>query len=606
MKRNRHLSFKQLLLCIFILLLFIVLTIFLFTRKHDSNEFQALARELFLTEITDNTLNMHYTMANPESFGIREYTPLLPSYVPGSATCENIERRNTLSKLSRIRPKELNDSDRLTYTLLQKSLLLEDSMDQYPYFSEPLGSYSGMQSELPILLSEYTFRGKQDIEDYLALIDQTDDYFLSLLTYEQEKAHAGMFMSRESLSAVRRQCDTIVTKESLEQNSHFLQTTFVERLSPLIENHIVSNEEAKKYISNHNRLLKTVLLPAYEKLSDGLFLLEDSCSAISPKGLASFPGGKEYYSLLLSKEASTALSVPEIKELLKDQLVECYTRLRILNEEYPELKDTLSYGDYENLSFSDSADMLKDLNARSAKNFPQLPNTSEHPRVSVKDVSPSLCEYTAPAFYLTSPLDDTNNNTIYINKFKVPSSLELYTTLAHEGQPGHMYQNVYSSRSLTEQDASPLRQLLWYGGYLEGWALYVEFQSFDYATDYFKEQNKPLEAACVQAEKYSRSLQLCLYSLLDIVIHSENASQNQVAKILESFGITEPGKQTAIYDYIADNPCNYPKYYVGYLELCRTKELAKEVWGDDYSELNFHSFFLSTGPCDFATLQSLL
>lgn len=606
MKRKRHLNFKQLLFCIFILLLFIALTVFLFTKNHDKSEFQALAKELFLTEITGNTINMHYTVANPKTFGIEDYKPVLPFYIPESAVSENESRKSALSKLSRIHPRKLKDSDRLTYTLLQKSLLLEEDMDQYPYFSEPLGSYSGMQSELPILLSEYTFRNRKDIEDYLTLIDQTDDYFSSLLTYEQEKAKAGMFMSRKSLSEVRKQCDTIVTNDLLSENKHFLQTTFSERLTPLLKDRVISSEEAEKYISNHNRLLKTVLLPAYEKLSDGLFLLEDYCFSSSPKGLAAFPGGREYYALLMSKEASTDLSIPEIKELLKNQLVECYTKLRILNEEYPELKGPLSTEDYENLPFSDSSAIFKDLNSRSAKDFPTFPQASKQPQVSVKEVSPSLCEYTAPAFYLTSPLDDTNHNTIYINQPKVASSLELYTTLAHEGQPGHMYQNVFSSRSLSEQGASPLRQLLWYGGYLEGWALYVEFQSFDYASELMKEQNKPLEAACIQAEKYSRSLQLCLYSLLDIVIHSENASQKQVAGILNSFGICEPGKQSAIYDYIADNPCNYPKYYVGYLELCRTKKLAKDCWGDNYSDLRFHDFFLSTGPCDYGTLQSLL
>lgn len=44
-----------------------------------------------------------------------------------------------------------------------------------------------MQSELPILLAEYTFRDKRDVEDYLSLLSQTGAYFSSLLTYETEK-----------------------------------------------------------------------------------------------------------------------------------------------------------------------------------------------------------------------------------------------------------------------------------------------------------------------------------------------------------------------------------------------------------------------------------
>ena len=607
MKRRTHLSPKQLLLFALALLLFTAIILFCFSRTEDQNEaFQNLSRELFLSEVTGNTLNMHYTIADPGRFGITDYSPCLPCYLPGQATSENAGRRELICRLEKLHPQKLSDENRLTYTLLHNSLCLEDAMEQYPYFSEPLGPHSGMQTQLPILLSEYTFRTVRDIEDYLALLEQSDEYLTSLLTYEQEKAAAGMLMSRESLTRVRLQCDTIVTKEELSENRHFLQVTFSERLLPLLTDHIISEADAEKYTVNHNRLLKTVLLPAYETLSDGLLLLEEACSSETPAGLASFPGGREYYALLLSAEASTSLTVSEVKELLKDQLVTCYTRLRMLREEYPELPRAMEQGTYQFLPFPDEASMLEDINRRCRDSFPPLNEGTAKPEVTIKQVSPSLQEYTAPAFYLTSPFDATDRNIIYINPGKVPSPLELYTTLAHEGQPGHMYQNVYCSQSRMAEDSFPVRRLLWYGGFLEGWALYVEFLSFDYAACCMEEQGRPLEAACIRAEKESRSLQLCLYSLLDLTIHSENASLAQVAKILTHFGIQDSQRQTAIYNYIADNPCNYPKYYVGYLELCRTKALAQECWGSSYSDLGFHRFLLETGPCDYATLQTCI
>ena len=75
--------------------------------------------------------------------------------------------------------------------------------------------------QLPVLLAEYTFRTKRDVTDYLALLDQIDDYFASLLLYEQEKAAAGFFMPACSSEKVRKQCDTIVTTEELAQGTHF-------------------------------------------------------------------------------------------------------------------------------------------------------------------------------------------------------------------------------------------------------------------------------------------------------------------------------------------------------------------------------------------------
>ena len=66
---------------------------------------------------------------------------------------------------------------------------------------------------------------------------------------------------------------------------------------------------------------------------------------------------------------------------------------------------------------------------------------------------------------------------IYINNGSVSSSEDLYTTLAHEGYPGHLYQNVYFLSNCT----SPVRTVLSFGSYVEGWATYVE--NYAYTTD---------------------------------------------------------------------------------------------------------------------------
>ena len=226
--------------------------------------------------------------------------------------------------------------------------------------------------------------------------------------------------------------------------------------------------------------------------------------------------------------------------------------------------------------------------------------------VSVKPVSESLESYSAPAFYLTAPLDDTTQNVIYINQQKTPKGLELYTTLAHEGYPGHLYQTVYSNRRTLAEGERPAKELLWYGGYLEGWALYVEFLSYDYASALLQESNLGQDALLVQLEKHNRSLQLCLYSLLDIMIHYEDASYSRVAKVLEGFGIKDGSSAKAIYTYIAQEPCNYLKYYLGYLEILSLQNDARTLWGDTYTDYRFHSFYLDNGPADFLSLREQL
>ena len=587
---------------VILLLAFTFLTLFLFSYQKDEKRFTNITSRLFTEEMISNTLNMHYTIAFPSDFGICEYDPVLPGYCADASRQGQISLENTLASLKSLNRNKLEASDAWLHRLLVRYLENSLTLSSFSYYNEPLSPSSGMQSQLPILLAEYTFRSKRDVEDYLSLLEQTDQYFASLLLYEQEKADAGLLMPAASLKSVREQCDTVISASSLQSGTHFLQTTFRERLESLTDANLITPEEAQKYINTNDRLLKTVLLPAYTALGDGLLILEDESVPLT--GLAAFPRGKEYYESLLISETGSYRSVSQIQELLTTYFTREFETLRALLSEHPEIAQKYSNDESVDFPYENAAQMLTDLKGRMTGNFPAVPG--DNCSVSIKAVSQSLSDYCAPAFYLTTPLDDTTWNVIYINEPKTPKGLELYTTLAHEGYPGHLYQNIYHNRTDLSRGERPVKELLWYGGYLEGWALYVEFMSYDYASAMLQENNRGQDALWVQTEKHNRSLQLCLYSLLDTMIHYENASYSQVAKVLEKFGIDDSSSVRAIYTYIVQEPCNYLKYYLGYLEILSLRERARSLWGDDYSDYRFHCFYLDNGPADFLSLNELL
>lgn len=571
-----------------------------------NRRFQNICDQLFQEEMQGNTLTMHYTIANPEDFGITNYEAILPCYVSGNREESNKILSDYLTRLEELNRERLSPENAYALNMLTSYLENSLTLNQFAYYEEPLSPASGMQSQLPILLAEYTFRSKKDVEDYLSLLDQTDEYFASLLTYEQEKAGAGLLMAASSLDEVIEQCDTILTKKALKEGSHFLQTTFQERLTPLYEQGLITDQERKAFLSQNDRLLTTVMLPAYEALGDGLLILQDERIPLS--GLASFPQGKEYYEALLLSQTGSNRSVEEIKQMLVDKLdSEFSTLIPLLTQYDEEYLTTVQTSLPEVFPVAKADDMLHSLIRQMRADFPTLLQDDQTaPCLAIKNVSPSLEEYCAPAFYLTPPLDDTDSNVIYINQKDSPQALELFTTLAHEGYPGHMYQSVYSNNLLAKQDSGTIRQLLWYGGYMEGWALYVEFLSYDYASELLENAGYSSHAEYVQIEKHSRCMQLCLYSLLDIMIHYENASYNQVHKMLSSFGITSPVSTAAIYKYIVEEPTNYLKYYLGYLEILNLRDEAHTLWGDAYQTYDFHKFLLDYGPADFATLKEQL
>lgn len=605
MKHRPSLTKKQLLLSSLCLLGIFALLLGLFSTNSASGQFQKACDRLFKEEMLANTLNMHYTITNPADYGISDYEVILPCYASDNREESSKAITEYLELFQGLDASGLSEEDSYTLELLISYLETSLALNEFAYYEEPLSPSSGMQSQLPILLAEYTFRTGQDVEDYLKLLDQTDEYFASLLTYEQEKAAAGMLMAASSLEEVIEQCDTILTKEALEEGTHFLQTTFEERLDTLLEEGILTQKEADSYISQNNRLLSTVLLPAYEALGDGLLILQDDDIGLT--GLAAYPKGQAYYEVLLRSETGSSRSIEEIKQMLRTQLNEEYEILISFLAGYDEtqlsdVQDSLT----EVFPVTEADDMLSTLIRCMASDFPALSTTGSQPTVRIKTVSESLEDYCAPAFYLTPPLDDTESNVIYINHKNSPNGLELFTTLAHEGYPGHMYQSVYSNNLLATRNCGTVRQLLWYGGYMEGWALYVEFLSYDYASQLVEDAGYSAYAEYIQIEKHSRNLQLCLYSLLDIMIHYENTSYSQIHKTLSAFGITSAASTSAIYEYIVEEPANYLKYYLGYLEILSLQKEAYALWEDAYTDYDFHKFMLDYGPADFATLQKKL
>lgn len=606
----RHFRSKKLLPLYLLLPALLLLTFFLFSFGSDKKDFDKLTAAIFKEELSGNTLNLHYTLAYPENFGIEYYAPVLPFYSKSARTASEKALEDYITGLKKIDPDRLNEDRQYTYTLLNRFLIHTQEGNQFLYYDEPLSPSSGMQSQLPILLAEYTFRSARDVEDYLALLDQTDEYFNALLTYEQEKKAAGLLQADTSLKKVRDQCFSILSKKELTAGTHFLQTTFAERIQALLDNGLITKEDAVRYEAQNSRLLTTVMQPSYEALADGLFLLMGDGTS-SPTGLSSLPQGKDYYVWLVKKNTASSLSMEDIKALLYPGFDSQYQNLRALLLSRDDAVDVWSKYLGENFfPLSAPNEILSDLQNRMAADFPAFPTTDlaagTLPSPTVKAVSKSLQDYSAPAFYLTPPLDDTKNNVIYINEKSTPIGLELYTTLAHEGYPGHLYQSVYSQMSMQKEKENPVRQILWYGGYLEGWALYVEFISYDYAAALATEQGNPDAAFAYTLEKHNRNMQLCLYALLDVSIHYDGASYEQVHNVLSAFGISEPAITRKIYDYIAEEPSNYLKYYLGYLEILRLKEAAREKWGTDYSDLRFHSFFLNCGPSDFTTLFEAL
>ena len=592
---------------LFIYLLLISLTSIFFLSlflPRAKLSFREMADQLFFEDITTDALSLHYTLAYPTQYSIKSIPLTLPEYDKNVLIQSKIKTENLFSVLSNMNTSKLSSEEHYCHTLLKDYFSTQIEGFPYSYFEEFFTPSSGIPLNYPLLMAEYTFRNKQDILNYLTLLEDTPNYFNSYFAFEKERALNGFYLSSYSLQDTANQCNSIITKEALKKNTHFLQITFRERLAPLVAKKIISPKEAFQYIKENNNILINIVFPSYQKLENSLLSLQSNKQPL--QGLYRKNQGKKYYQWLIKKQVGSSLSVPEILQKLEADFKNNLKEFKYLQKK---IQTFPNYEEYITKSFpiKDRNKTLSYLQKFAKMDFPSLSSFSDKPiKTTIKSVSNSLEEYTSPAFYMIPPIDDIWKNTIYINNLSTPEGLDLFTTLAHEGYPGHLYQTVYYGLYTNENDVPYIRHIMNYEGYVEGWAIYCEFYSYNYATKLYPEDEQEFFSLWHQLLLTDRKLQLAILSILDINLHFYDDSFVNAKNILSNYEILDDQTVTDIYRYVIEEPVNYLKYYLGYLSIIDLKETVKSKMGTSYSDKKFHEMFLKAGPSDFYNLENRL
>lgn len=542
----------------------------------ENAKFENFTEELFQSEAASSTLNLHYTLAHPEKYQITSEEITLGT-IPKDMESAYTQMKDYENEVQSFDYDKLSQENQLTADLLLLTFHTGRSLGDHYLLEEYLSPSLGIQAQLPVLLAEYAFYDKEDITDYLKLLTCVDDYFQEILAFEEEKSKAGCFMSDITLDRILEQCEAFIENPS----DNYLQEIFQDKLEDFSG---LSKAEKDQCISTHQNLVENSLVPAYENLIAGLEKLRGTGS--NSKGLYYFEGGQDYYRYLLQSQVGVYAPVETIEQRLYQQLSTDYTEMSKLISENSELIHRVSSEDIKKESPKDSLEKLEVL---CTEDFPEL----KEPEYEVKYVHESMEDFLSPAFYLTPPIDTQNPNTIYINSASQTSNLELFTTLAHEGFPGHLYQTLYFSR----ENPNPVRSLFTCGGYIEGWATYVESYAYGYAN---------ADPKLTRLLWLNRSVNLNLYSLLDIGIHYHGWDLNQTAKYLKIFGIQDEAAVQEIYQYIIETPANYLRYYVGYLGFFDLRDAARQKEGESFDLKRFHEEVLKIGPVPFPILQKYL
>ena len=546
--------------------------------ENSQTLFEELTGDIFRENAASSILDRHYLMAEPENFNLSK-----PESLYGNADLEGLQKSSDaiagyLDRLNAIDPDSLSPEDQLDYQILKAYLETESTCQGLELYAQPLAPTIGVQAQLPILLAEYEFYREEDIDDYFSLLEGLGAYFDQILSLEQEKASQGLMMSDDAIDRVLDSCEPYLDSSE----NCVLAGTFSERLDRLNR---LDSAKKENYVRRHEELIRTAFVPAYEKLMEGLSGLKGSGKVQG--GLCRYPDGREYYRYLVYSSTYTSCrDVTTLRKTIERRIERDFRELASIVARRQDLLDSLPDVSF---ALTEPHEILRQLMEQTALSYP-APICEDY---TIRYVPKALEPVLSPAFYLTPPIDRDGSNTIYINQGSASSGQDhLFTTLAHEGYPGHLYQTTY----FLSTDPSPFRHLLSFGAYTEGWATYVEMESY--------QMDESLDQDLARLLALNSSITLGLHAYIDIMVNDQGWDISQIHNFITSY-YDDPDQEfsAALYEAMVDNPSNYLEYYVGYLEFSDMREKAEEALGEAFDLMEFHRFLLDTGPAPFSVLR---
>lgn len=535
--------------------------------ESSDRQFRTFTRSLFQTEVSANTISLHYTLRSPSDYGIADI-PATYGSLSSDPVAAKASVRNVLSSLQEFDPDTLSSENALTFKILDTYLKNASTGTDYLLYQEPMGPVSGIHTQLPVLLSEYSFYDTQDVETYLALLKETPSYFDSVIRFEQKKATSGLFMPDYQADSVLDTCQSFIDMGK----ENYLVSTFNERIASL---DLLPENKKDSFQKENMKLVTEEIYPAYQNLITAIKSLKGK--GMNEQGLSHFPYGKKYYEYLVRQTTGCNESISRLRLMTRAQILEDLSAMQKVL--FP-ADAALTQASVLEQTSPDS--MLDDLRSKITDTFPEIPDVD----FQVKYVPESMQDYLSPAFYMIPAIDNLTENVIYINNGQTASGLNLYTTLAHEGYPGHLYQTVYFSAS----EPDPIRSILDFGGYVEGWATYAEMMSYYLA---------PLPKTEASLLQKNSSVILGLYALADMGIHYDGWSVTDTVRFFSDYGINDPNAVQSVYKLIIGSPANYLKYYIGYLKFYELKKEMADALGNQFSQKEFHRAVLDVGPAPF-------
>ena len=529
-----------------------------------NEEFELFLDDFLIASCQDDYITMHQYFENPEKYGI---DPAKANISLGDFVSEEDEE-DPFDLDRRFEEFDFLELDRTQQAIYRQIEFMSEWDDEnFDYLENAWSTVNGTHQVLVQFFDEYTLRKEEDIAPLLVLIKDVPRYTQAALDYAKEQANRELLMM--NYEEVVSDCKDILDSAS--------DSAIVKALFEEVDQLNLDSDTANAYKKEIKAAIDTYFYPSYQTMIDGLTALKDDILPL--QGLSHFENGEEYYEYLVADATGSTESIHSIQYNLEDHAEEAMDELYELMSSNPDALDAVY--DMET-PFHSIDEILTFLENNYTKEFPAL---SEF-EYSATPLAAEQSQEGIMAYFLIPAIDNSRPYTIRYNEKDYgndASSLELYSTLAHEGLPGHMYQAHYNSSLF----AHPIQHLLSNLGFTEGYATYIEMESLNFLD--LDEDEK--EAYILNTEITNDYV-----ALMDLSIHYEGMSLDEFTDEYEDmFG---PDLEE-LYNQLADCPSTFLSYYYGYVQIDNLKEEAMEELGSHFDPREFHETLLMSGSAHF-------
>ena len=534
----------------------------------DNAEFDAYLDTIFDELVSDNYLYMHFNVADYKAMGIEKPEVGFGHLVYGVDQEEFNKTEKQLEELLAFDYDELSLRQQYDYDLLHYSLLETLCGLEYSKYNLIFSSSSQFSDGIVTNLMEFAMYDEESEKDFLVVLKDVPNYINEAIEYSKQQSNDGLYHSDDMLDEEISYIDTLISSNGKSIYEHYKEYDIYPEVKELVENEVI---------------------PAFVTLKDYLKTLYGKTTS-DKLTLCKIDEGYAEYTYLINSSSNRDITdiYNDLVELYFDWI---YNFIGIYQDDENVLDKYAEYIKTNEVLNLSSEDMLEYLRNNSSERYEYLEDANYV--VSSLDTLGN----TTLGYYVSPPIDNLNQNVIRVNA-KIDSDyydqMSVFEVMAHEGFPGHLYQNIYFQQT----NPHKFRATQSFVGYTEG---YADLAAYD-ALEMLDIPNEYKGIARIDSITFNSHI---LYSIIDLGVNYFGWNVKTLTKKLDNLMLDSSMAQD-LYDTVVAMPGVFVRYGVGFVNHINLRKKAMDELGDKFDYVAYDKAIVENGPLPFAILEGVV